>query len=249
MTNAEAFTHLDLFSGIGGFSIGFENAGFRTIGFAETDPFCAAVLKKHWPDVPNYGDVRTLPAVSCFVLTGGFPCQPFSIAGLRRGQKDDRNFWPAMRDAVQKCRPAWVVCENVPNLIPLALDDILVDLADLGYTAQSFVVPACAVGLAQIEGARLWVVAATDGQRCHSGNQISPLAATPLCQAKGKKRRWRLRDFRANSARIFRAPVSTFDRVDYGLPGELDRVKALGNSIAPEIAQIIGETIRNVSFL
>lgn len=236
-------SHLDLFSGIGGFSLDFESEGFRTIGFAETDAFASAVLRKHWPGIPNHGDVRNVPAVRPTVLTGGFPCQPFSVAGQRRGAADHRNQWPAMRDAIDRCWPAWVVCENVPGIIPMALDQILVDLEDLGYAAQSFVFPAGAVALPQVRGERLFVVAASDGQRCDPSHQISDILSAS-CRAPARQGQWSLRDFRGHSGRVWQAPVSAFDRVDYGLPGELDRVKCLGNAVPPALVKPLARAIR-----
>lgn len=114
---------LDLFSGIGGFSLGLERTGgFETVAFCEIEPFCRRVLKKHWPDVPVFGDVRELTGEqvgSVDVICGGFPCQPFSHAGKRRGAEDDRHLWPEMLRLINACRPTWVVGENVAGLISM----------------------------------------------------------------------------------------------------------------------------------
>ena len=153
--------HLDLFSGIGGFALGAQAVGFETIGFSEIDPYASAVLKKHWPDIPNYGDVRTVPAVGCDLITGGFPCQPFSCAGKRRGAADDRFLWPAMLDVIQRCRPAWVLGENVAGLIDMELDRCFADLENAGYEVQPLIIPACAVD-ARHRRYRVWIVAHRD---------------------------------------------------------------------------------------
>lgn len=138
--------HLDLFSGIGGFALAAQWAGFQTIGFSEIEPYASQVLKKHWPDVPNHGDVRTVPAVRCDIITGGFPCQPFSVAGKRGGAEDDRFLWPSMLDVIDQCKPAWVVGENVPGLIGMELERCLADLEGIGFRVQPLVIPACSVG-------------------------------------------------------------------------------------------------------
>lgn len=157
--------HLDLFSGIGGFSLGLEaTGGFQTIGFSEIDPWCCAVLKKHRPKVKNYGPVESIPKVGCDILTGGFPCQPFSQAGEQRGAKDDRHLWPAMFHVIKTSRPTWCVCENVPGIIGMELDNCISDLEGEGYEVQTVVVPACAVD-ARHRRDRVWIVAYNDGQQ------------------------------------------------------------------------------------
>lgn len=164
---------LDLFSGIGGFSLGLERTGgFETVAFCEIDPFCQKVLKKNWPDVPIYNDVRTLDHDGPIdVITGGYPCQPFSTAGKRKGADDDRHLWPAMFRLVQKHRPAWVIGENVAGHISMGLDNVLADLEGEGYAARAFVIPACAVD-APHRRDRVWVVAHSQsaGKRREVGN-------------------------------------------------------------------------------
>ena len=116
---------LDLFSGIGGFSLGLERAGMETIAFCEIDPYCRKVLAKHWPGVPIYEDVRELDATGLGridLVCGGYPCQPFSQAGKRVGAEDDRHLWPAMLEVIKAARPAWVIGENVAGHISMGLD-------------------------------------------------------------------------------------------------------------------------------
>jgi DNA (cytosine-5)-methyltransferase 1 len=127
----------------------------------EIDPWCRKVLAKHWPDVARHGDVRNvgrdnLEAVD--LIAGGFPCQPFSLAGQRRGESDDRNLWPEMRRIVEDLRPRWVLAENVPGIISLYLDTVLSDLEALGYTTGAVVLPACAFDAPHIRQ-RLFIVA------------------------------------------------------------------------------------------
>jgi DNA (cytosine-5)-methyltransferase 1 len=159
---------LDLFSGIGGFSIGLEKAGFETVAFCEIEPYCRGVLERHWPDTPIYGDVKQLTGeqlradgIVPDVLVGGYPCQPFSVAGRQRGEKDPRHLWPEVHRLVRELRPRWVICENVSGHIKLGLDEVLVTLEAEGYTVWPFIIPACSVD-APHKRDRVWIVAHSD---------------------------------------------------------------------------------------
>ena len=139
----------------------FEAEGFKTVGFAETDPYCAAILKRHWPDTPNLGDIKGLidaPLPQFDILTAGYPCQPFSFAGQRRGTEDDRHLWPYISEIIAQQRPAWCVFENVYGHISLGLDAVLLDLEATGYASRAFVVPACGVD-APHRRDRVWIIA------------------------------------------------------------------------------------------
>jgi len=157
--------HLDLFSGVAGFALAARwvwGKAHRILAFVEIDPFCQKVLAKNFPGVPIYGDIRAFKATEFMgkvdLLTGGWPCQPFSRAGKRRGKADDRYLWPEMFRVIKECRPRWVVGENVTGIINLALDDVLADLESAGYEAWTVVIPACAVN-APHRRDRVWIVA------------------------------------------------------------------------------------------
>ena len=150
--------HLDLFSGIGGFALAAQETGWQTIAFSEIDEYATKVLKRHWPNVPNLGDIRNVRNVRCDIITGGFPCQPYSLAGKRAGSADDRALWPEMCRVIAESKPRWVLGENVPGIINMELDRVLSDLESLGYAAWPVVLPACAVD-ARHRRDRVWIMA------------------------------------------------------------------------------------------
>lgn len=170
------FKHTDLCSGIGGFSLGFAWAGLsEPILFCEQDAWCQRVLHKHWPDVPCYPDVRRLlddagRSVRCDILTAGYPCQPFSQAGRRKGDQDSRHIWPEIRDIVQTWRPTWCVFENVYGHVSMGLDTVLDEMDGAGYATKTFIIPAAGVGAAHKRD-RVWIIANTDnsGQSSSEG--------------------------------------------------------------------------------
>ena len=273
---------LDLFSGIGGFSLGLEKAGMQTIAFCETDDYCQRVLAKHWPGIPIYGDIRELDGtgIACDVISGGFPCQPFSVAGKQRGKEDDRHLWPEMLRVIAQARPAWVIGENVPGIIRMELDTVLSDLEGLGYTTRTFVIPACAVD-APHRRDRVWVIARADAisaglhqRELLGGIQgeedaedwretaivdsetrgTSPMADAECWGRQGSRESIYASD--STEAKIGEAtefvdggehrvwgPEPGVGRVANGIPARVDRLRALGNAIVPQIAEIIGKAI------
>jgi len=148
-------THLSLFSGIGGIDLAAEDAGFVTVGQCEMDKYATKVLTKHWPDVPRWRDIRDLTAKNFYektglrtvdLISGGFPCQPFSVAGKQAGKKDERYLWPEMLRVIRELAPRWVVGENVPGILRIAADDVCKSLERENYDIGIFDYEAAAVG-------------------------------------------------------------------------------------------------------
>ena len=240
MQSQSEFTVLDLFSGIGGFSLGLHWAGMRTTAFCEIDPFARSVLRRHWPGVPVYHDIRTLSAARLRadgvgrpdVLCGGFPCQDVSLAGRRAGIGGVRSgLWAHMARLVLECRPRWVVVENVPGLRSRGADRVLDELEALGYACWPLVVGAVHAGAPHLRR-RLWLVAqasAADpggaGLEVGVGGAAGPAPGLPVERRGG----W--------------AAEPALRRVDDGVPGRVDRIRALGNAVAPANAAMLGRAI------
>lgn len=149
-----------LFSGIGGLDLGLERAGMKVVWQVEYDEFCQSILRKRWPEAKLYGDIKELRGDELEpvdLICGGFPCQPFSQVGKQRGKEDDRYLWPEMLRVIREVRPRWVLGENVAGIVRMALDTVLSDLESEGYSAQTFIIPACAVG-APHRRDRVWIV-------------------------------------------------------------------------------------------
>lgn len=237
---------VDLFSGIGGFSLAASWTGvIEPVLFCEIDPFCQKILKKHWPHVPIHPDITTYKvgayasASTIDIVSGGFPCQPFSVAGKRRGTEDYRNLWPEMFRVIQEARPTWVVGENVGGIIRMVLDQVLSDLESSNYQTETFVVPACAVD-APHRRDRIWFVAYSEGVGME-GNRPNR-ERKPRIQARevlsgcnstgGDRREW---------------PTEPgVGRMAHGVPNRVDRLKALGNAIVPQVAYQIFKYIAEV---
>jgi len=179
--------HVDLCSGIGGFSLGFEWAQLSTpILFCDTEPWCRKILAKNFPNVPIATDVKELAndperlVPDCDILTAGYPCQPFSVAGKQKGTEDDRHIWPFIFRIVAQKRPTWCVFENVHGHIAMGLDQVLADLESEGYSTRTFVVPACGVN-APHKRDRLWIV----GYAEHDGSSTSKIRGSNAEDARG----------------------------------------------------------------
>ena len=162
---------LDLFSGIGGFSLGLESTGFfETIGFVEKDKFCQKVLKKHWNNINIEEDIRNVKGerYAADIITGGFPCQPFSVAGKRKSTADDRYLWDEMLRVIREVKPRWVVGENVEGIVNInegmVLRQVLNDLENEGFKSQCIIIPASGIG-AWHQRKRIWIVANSNSNR------------------------------------------------------------------------------------
>jgi DNA (cytosine-5)-methyltransferase 1 len=288
---------LDLFSGIGGFSLGLERTGgFETVAFCEIEPFPRRVLAKHWPGVPCYEDVRTLTGADVGpvdVICGGYPCQPFSTAGKREGANDDRHLWPEYLRLINELRPSWVIGENVAGHISLGLDQVLSDMEAAGYAARAFVIPAVAVN-APHRRDRVWIIGNANEDRkpaCAEHDEARGLSGV-VADAKlaGLERPTGGRLYGTGRAKVVPAgrsenvadanrhnaqgqqprgidpkerprqitgsPGPRFagdggvwsvepdvGRVAHGVPDRAHRLAALGNSVVPQIPELIGRAI------
>lgn len=235
--------HLDLFSGIGGFALSASRVWgeeHNIHSFVEIDKFCQKILKKHWPDTPIISDIKDYKHdnTPIFLLTGGFPCQPFSCAGKRAGKEDDRYLWPEMLRIISEVHPTWLIGENVAGIINMGLDQVLSDLENEGYACQPFIIPACAVN-APHRRDRIWLIANSNSKRggrnvvnktnrCYRGLQIYK-------EWEDKKS---YSDWIKTSTRIC--------RVNDGIPNRVDRLKSLGNAIVPQVGAQIMQVIKEI---
>jgi len=243
-------THLSLFSGIGGIDLAAEWAGFKTICFVEIEPFCQKVLSKHWPNTPIKGDICEFDGTkyqdSITLITGGFPCQPFSVAGSQRGEADDRNLWTEMFRVIQEVRPTWVIGENVTGFIRLGLDTALFDLENEGYSCQPFIIPACAVN-AWHRRDRVWIVAYSKSTRQLRAKQLEDNSG---CQRGGQESDDFDSQNKIQSGQRWWSVEPDVGRVGHGIPSRMDRLRALGNAVVPQqvypIVKAIADTYKEV---
>ena len=175
---------LDLFSGIGGFSLGLESTGFfETIGFVEKDNFCQKVLKKHWSNINIEGDIRNVKGerYAADVVTGGFPCQPFSVAGKRKSTADDRYLWDEMLRVIRETKPRWVIGENVEGIVNInegmVLRQVLNDLENEGFKSQCIIIPASGIG-AWHQRKRIWIIANSNSFMPHGSSSSTRNSTT-----------------------------------------------------------------------
>jgi len=219
---------LDLFSGIGGFSLGLERAGMKTIAFCEIDKKAQLVLKKHWPEVPIFEDVSKLKKEDINeqvdVICGGFPCQDISLAGRGEGLEGKRSgLWFEFHRLIKEIRPRYAIIENVSALRNRGLDEVLRGLSEIGYDAEWHCIPASAVG-APHQRDRIWIVAYPNGFGL------------------GRVGQWPRQRIEALPEKTIwgNPPAPYVCRGSDGIPNRVDRLKQLGNAVVPQIPEIIG---------
>lgn len=273
-------THLSLFSGIGGLDLAAEWAGFTTVGQCEFADYPTKILEKHWPDVPRWRDIRTLTKEAFYertgmrtvdIISGGFPCQPFSVAGKQKGKEDDRYLWPEMLRVIRELRPRCIVGENVPGIIRIAAGRVVKDMERAGYHVCVFNFEAAAVG-AWHRRSRVFFVgtrdmADTDGERLQRRKQPgTPDAAKnageqPSCVSAGEcgeivcdaVRVRRGRDIGRAESHVLAngrcwAAEPCMGRVAHGIPNRVDRVRCLGNAVVPQQAYPIFKALMEEVF-
>jgi DNA (cytosine-5)-methyltransferase 1 len=261
---------LDLFSGIGGFSLGLERAGMRTVAFCEIDPYCRAVLAKHWPAVRCYTDIRELTATRLVadvwhrieVICGGFPCQDISVAGKGAGLAGERSgLWSEYARLIREIRPRYAIVENVSGLLGRGLEQVLGDLASIGYDTEWHCIPAAYVG-APHRRDRIWIVAYPSSERRGvrdtkpSKRQIPKfrIGHGQAAMADTDEPRFSLawpqpdgadgREARGSAASSgWWAAEPDVGRMAHGIPARAHRLRALGNSVVPQIPEMIGRAI------
>lgn len=169
-------THGALFNGIGGFQLAASWCGWDNVFSVEIDKWCNKVTAQHFPECIQYEDIYNFDgkryAGSIDVISGGFPCQPFSVAGKRKGKDDDRHLWPEMLRVIEEIRPTWVVGENVAGIVNMVLDEVLSDLENIGYESQALIIPACATN-APHRRDRVWIIAHSDSIGTRTGRTAS----------------------------------------------------------------------------
>ena len=269
-------SHLSLFSGIGGLDLAAEWAGFTTVGQCEFADYQTKVLEKHWPDVQRWRDIRTLTKESFYdrtglrtvdVISGGFPCQPFSVAGKQKGKEDERYLWPAMLRVIRELRPRCVVGENVPGIVKIAAGQVVKDLERAGYHVVVFNFEAAAVGAwhrrSRVFFTGIADISDADGERQQRREQSGtpdaakdageqpPCATTGECRetadnavcggCDGVARREQSQEFAVGRCWAGEPDVG---RVAHGIPHRVDRIKCLGNAVVPQQAYPIFKALR-----
>lgn len=256
---------LDLFSGIGGFSLGLERTGgFETVAFCEIDPFCRKVLAKHWPNVPCYTDVRELTSerlaadgIAVDVICGGFPCQDISAAGKKVGISGARSsLWSEITRLAGEIGPRFIVMENSSALLSRGFSEILCDLATRGYDAEWQCIPASALGAPHGRD-RVWLVSypnnesQSDSPKHDETRRMPPPGIRDVADMQR-----RIKPLGRVMAGIGRVSESIswdllwdFENspigmgVDDGLPRRMDRLRSLGNAVVPQIPELLGRAI------
>ena len=230
--------HGSLFSGIGGFDLASEWMGWENVFQVEIDEFCQKVLTKNFPNVKRYRDIKEFKGQrgSVDILTGGFPCQPFSKAGKKRGANDNRYLWPEMFRIIKECQPEYIVCENVYGIIKIALNTVLYDLESEGYQTETFIIPAYAVGAFHNRD-RVWIICFKGDSHDTNTNSIRSYKKKKYKQGSIKLQHKQVSlpgSLVSESVRNGTDP-RVFRDIN-GIPNRVDRLKGLGNAIVPHVA-------------
>ncbi len=240
---------IDLFGGIGGFSLAAHWAGLETVAFVEKDDYCQRLFKKNFgTKIPIYGDIRDFNGErhSADIVCGGPPCQPYSKAGKKRGKEDDRHLWPQMFRVVRDVQPFAAIVENVVGFVKMALDEVITNLEGEGYACQAFIIPAYAVG-AWHNRDRVWVIAIKGDSYDTNANGFRP--------HREEKYKQRETEFQHEQISLPGSLVSEsvrngtnprIFRASNGIPNRVDRIRGLGNAIVPQIAFQIFQTIKQL---
>lgn len=254
-------THLSLFSGIGGLDLAAEWAGFRTVGQCEWADYQTKVLEKHWPDVPRWRDVRNVTGLQVAekcgqeitVISGGFPCQPHSLAGKRLASADERDLWGEFARVIREVQPRWVVAENVPGLLSSEhgrfFGRVLRDLASMGYDAGWGMFSAFHAGMAH-ERKRLCIVAHSNCVRWDGvDDRWKKCAKNDACRFWEEAEPIKTLNVFEYALRVLSGSDSELLRNDNGVPTALDRLKCLGNAVVPQQFYPIFQAIADVESL
>ena len=265
-----------LFSGIGGIDLGLERAGMTVKWQSEIDPYACRVLKKHWPTTPNLGNIKdidwsTVEPVD--LIAGGYPCQPFSTAGKRQGEKDERHLWPYFLRSISELRPRYAFLENVRGHLSMGFDRVLADLAFIGYDAEWQIVSAASVG-APHRRDRIICVAYPSELFSNGGNNYTRISmesetipklgdsgrSTDVAYSNPRENGWRDGSVQQSSSLVFgRKNIGRgtqeyagwqwwevepdVGRVAHGIPSRVDRLRGLGNAVVPQVAEYVGRLI------
>ena len=238
-----------LFSGIGGLDLGLERAGMQVIWQSEIDPYACRVLKKHWPEVVNHGDIKEIQwgnIVQPDIICGGYPCQPFSNAGHRKGSDDPRHLWPWVLTAISELRPRYAILENVRGHLSMGGLAVVGDLAAIGYDAEWRIVSAASVG-ANHRRDRIFIVAYPNRQNESDGTEYE-LGMVANTNRTGLQRpirtvfTWPSDGFAYGGGQWWKTEPDV-DRVANGIPARVDRLRGLGNAVVPQVAEVIGRMV------
>ena len=247
-------THLSLFSGIGGLDLAAEMAGFSTVGQCEWADFPTKVLEKHWPDVPRWRDIHDLTGEdfrtrtglrTVDVISGGFPCQPFSVAGKQAGKEDERYLFPEMLRIISELKPNYVVGENVPGILQIAAEDVIKGLEHEGYRCVVFDYEAASAGAPHRRERVFFVAERSISDDAGTGLQGFDRIDKP--EQEGLPRQgFSSTEIAARGQTWGGTTEPELVRMVHGIPDRMDRIKALGNAVVPAQAYPIFKAIAEV---